>query len=84
MLQTVEVGEQVKLRRLFGLGAGSQVVDQRLRVNLLLDVDRHGGDFERGLIELVLPFPDELRIERRIARIKHALGMQLVLLGERA
>ena len=84
VVKAVEIGEQVKLRRFFGLDAGSQVVDQRLRVNLLLDVDRHGGDFERHLVELVLPLPDKLRIERWIARIEHTLGMQLVLLGKRA
>ena len=40
-----------------------QVVDQRLGVNLLLDVEGRGVDDEIGPVLLVLAAPDELRVE---------------------
>ena len=55
------------------------VVDDRLRVNLLLDVDRHDGDGEVFAVLLVLALPDELRIERRIARVEHRLRRVFVV-----
>ena len=36
-------------------------------MDLLLDVDRHGGHFERPGVLLVLALPDELRVERAVA-----------------
>ena len=63
-----------------GLLDAGQVVDDRLRVNLLLDVDGHDGDGQVFPVLLVLALPDELRIERRVARIEHGLG-GLLLLG---
>ena len=40
-----------------------QVVDQRLRVDFFLDVERRGVDDEVAPVLLVLPAPDELGIE---------------------
>ena len=54
-------------------------VDDRLRVNLLLDVDRHDGDGEVFAVLLVLALPDQLRIERRVARIEHRLRGQFLV-----
>ena len=51
-----------------------RVLDDRLRLNLLLDVDRHDGHGEVFAVLLVLALPDQLRVERRIARVEHGLG----------
>jgi len=76
----VEVAEERQLGlRLARLRRVPQVLDERLRVHLLLDVDGDDGHFERGLVLLVLPCPHELRVERRIARIEHRLRRLLVL-----
>ena len=45
-------------------------------MNLLLDVDRHDGDSEVFAVLLVLALPDQLRVERRIARVEHGLGRE--------
>jgi hypothetical protein len=45
----------------------SRVVDQGLWVDLLLNVERRGVDDEVGPILLVLPAPDELRVEIAVA-----------------
>ena len=42
--------------------AALQIVDDRLRVNLLLDVERRHIDDEIGPVLLVLAAPDELRV----------------------
>ena len=60
----VEVGEEVELV-VAGLLDAGQVLDDGLRMNLLLDVDRHDGDGEVFAVLLVLALPDELRVERR-------------------
>src|SRR5688572_12856804 len=56
----------------------AQVLDQRLRMTLLLDVDGDDGDFERGGVLLVLPFPYELRIQRGVARVEPLRRRRLV------
>jgi hypothetical protein len=53
--------------------ASSTFPSDRLRMNLLLNVDRHDRHLERVPILFVLAFPDQLRIERRIARVQHRL-----------
>ena len=64
----VEVGEQVGN---VGLGlallgrAALQVVDDRLGVDLLLDVERRHVDDEVGPVLPVLAAPDELRVGKR-------------------
>ena len=67
--QAVEVGEQVEL--LGGRGvlaeAAHQVVDQRLGMNLLLDVERRRGHVERRKVLLVFAAPDKLRVEVAVA-----------------
>jgi hypothetical protein len=74
----VEVRKEVEL-----VGAGLvdawQRVDDRLRVNLLLDVNRHYGNGEVLAVLFVLALPDQLRIEGRIAHVEHGLGGVLVL-----
>src|SRR5574337_1183468 len=71
----VEIGEEVGLVvvRLFD---ARQRVDNRLGVDLLLDVDRYDWDGEVLAVLFVLPFPDQLRIEGGIARVEHGLGGQ--------
>ncbi len=58
--------------RLLGVRAGHldprQGIDDRLGMDLFLDVDGHDGHGQLGAVLLVLALPDELRIERRIAR----------------
>src|SRR3546814_18408532 len=68
--QAIEIGEQVgrlRLLRALGRGAAAQVGDDRLRVQLLLDVDGDGIDDERTFILRVLAAPDELRSAERRA-----------------
>jgi hypothetical protein len=67
----VEVGEQVG-RGLAGVvpilpRLAQQVVDQRLRVDLLLDVERRRLDDEVTPVLLVLAAPDELRVQVAVA-----------------
>jgi len=73
--ETVEVGEQ---RRLLVLGrlalarAAAQVVDQRLGVHFLLDVERRRGDHQVAPVGAVLAAPYQLRVE---------VGVAVLLLG---
>lgn len=84
--QAVEVGEEVGHRLgtavLPRLRLPAQVVDQHLRVHLLLDVERRRGHHEVRPVLLVLAAPHELRIEvaiapligdadRRLVRLRH-------------
>src|SRR5438067_548484 len=67
IVEAVEIVEQRQLGLLLsGLRRVAQVLDERLRMHLLLDVDRNDGHLERARILLVLPFPHELRLERRL------------------
>jgi hypothetical protein len=70
-LDAIEVAEQRELR--LGLSGGCglpEVLDDDARVHLLLDIDRDDRYLEIGGVLLVLPFPDELGIEARIARVE--------------
>src|ERR1041385_1932419 len=60
------------------------VLDQRLWVDLLLDVDRHHEHCQVLLILLLLSLPHQLRIERGIAGVQQRLRSGLVLLDETA
>ena len=51
----------------------AQVFDDDLRMDLFLDVNGHGGDFEGRAVLFVLALPDELRVERRVARVEDFL-----------
>jgi len=53
---------------------GHQVVDDRLGMDFLLDVDRHHGNGQSWRSCFVLAPPDELRIERLVARISIVFG----------
>ncbi len=75
--QAVEVGEQVELAA--GMIDVRELIDDRLWVDLLLDVDRHDRHREILAVLLVFALPDQLRIERRVARIKHGLRRVLVV-----
>ena len=56
-----------------------QVVDQRLGMDLFLDVQRRRVDDEVAPVLLVFAAPDELRIEIRVARLADPLGVLLLL-----
>ena len=79
-LNAVEVLEQCELGLGFASSGGlAQVLDDHPRLNLLLNVDRNYWDGEIRAVLLVLTLPDELRIERGIARIQQLLRRALVL-----
>ena len=75
----VEVGEHIKLGVAVALALGQQVGDDRPRVNLLLDVDRRHIHVEVAGVLLVLALPDQLRVQRRVARVAHHLGRGLIV-----
>ena len=67
----VEVGEEIG-RDLPGVvlalpRLAQQIVDEHLRVDLFLNVERRRVDDEIAPVLLILPAPDELRIEIAIA-----------------
>jgi hypothetical protein len=72
-----------KEMRLLAVRAGHlaprQGIDDRLGMDLFLDVDGHDGHGQLGAVLLVLVLPDELRIARRIARVEHGAGRVLVV-----
>ena len=57
----------------------AQIFDDDLWMDLFLDVNRHGGDFEWTGVLFVLALPDQLRVKRRVARVKNGLGLFLVV-----
>ena len=69
----VEVGEEVGREHpgfvLAFLRLAQQVINERLGVDLFLDVERRGVDDEVAPVLLILPAPDELGIEVGVARI---------------
>ena len=71
--EQVEVGEEVELGRATRLSAGlalaQQIIDQHLRVDLLLDVEWRRSDHQIRPILLIFPAPDELRIEVAITAL---------------
>jgi len=81
--QTVEVGEEVLLQTLghAPLRAPHQVGDQRLRVHLLLDVERRRLHHEVGGVLLVLAAPNKLRIKVAIAALIRDAKRRLILLA---
>src|SRR5690242_20079106 len=70
---TVEVGEEVRRERPGLVGVlfrhAQQIVDQHLRVDLLLDVERRCMNDEIAPVLLVLAAPDELRVEVGVAPV---------------
>ena len=48
-------------------------------MDFFLDVNGHRRHFERTGILLVLALPDELWVERRVARVENFLGRLLVI-----
>ncbi|MEQ1760906.1 MAG: hypothetical protein ABL986_21590 [Vicinamibacterales bacterium] len=88
----IEVREQINLRPcrlgLRALGLPQKVVDQHLRVQLLLDVERWRLGDEVAPVLIVLSTPDELRVQVSVsgipdflARSVHGLEHRLVLGG---
>ena len=75
----VQVVEHGQLGRLAAAGCRAQVFHQVVRVDRLLDVDRHRRHGQRLTILLVLALPHQLRVERRVARVEERLGRVLVL-----
>jgi hypothetical protein len=57
----------------------SEVFDDGLRMDLLLNVDRDGGDFQGLAVLLVFAAPNQLRIEVGVAGIAHGEGSFLLL-----
>jgi hypothetical protein len=78
--KTVEIREEQLLRLEFArLRRLAQVLDEGLRVDLLLDVDRHDRHRERLGVLRVLALPHKLRVERGVARVEHGARLLLVL-----
>src|SRR3989304_3281819 len=69
----IEVGKEVGLV-VFRLFNARQCLFDGLRVNLLLNINRHHRDGEVFGVLLVLALPDQLRVERRVTRVEHGLG----------
>ena len=75
--RAVEVGKEVgrgALGQCVGLvlalpRTAQQVVDQRLGVHLLLDIERRGVDDEVAPVLLILAAPHELGVEVGVARV---------------
>lgn len=65
------------------LGSAQQVVDEHLRLDLLLNTERRSVDDEVAPILLVLPAPDELRIKVSVARIAYLLRRLLLFFQNR-
>ena len=61
----------------------AELLDERQRVDRLLDVDRDRRHLEVLAVLLVLALPDELRVERRVAWVAHDRGPLLLGAGER-
>ena len=78
-----EIGREVALVVLAFLGLLQQVVDERLRVDFFLNVEWRGIDDEVAPVLLILPPPDELGIEIRIARVADRLRLFMLLLHDR-
>ena len=79
----VEVVEEVKLHLGCGfLALAQQVINEGLRMHLLLDVERRGMDDEVAPVLLILPTPDELGIEVGIARIPHLARLLMLPLHD--
>ena len=77
MRDAVEVGEEVGREHpslvLALLRGAQQIVDEDLRVNLLLDVERWRVDDEVAPVLLILSAPNELRVEVGVARVARIL-----------
>ena len=73
--------EEVRLIRLLD-ALREEVVDERLGLDLLLDVDGDGEHGEVLPVLLVLAGPDELGIERGVARVANGPRGVLVLIDE--
>ena len=65
------------------LRSAQQIVDQRLGVDLLLDVERRRVDDEVAPVLLILPAPDELGIEVGVARVAESFRFPLLFLHHR-
>jgi hypothetical protein len=82
--QAVEIGEEVRHRRRLLLSPLSalpqEIVDQHLRVHLLLDVERRRLDDQVGPVLLVLAAPDELRVEIAVPPLILFADRRLLLL----
>src|SRR5262249_51841526 len=63
-----------------GFGLTDQVVDQDFGMDLLLDVERRSRHNQAGPVLIILPAPDELRIEIPVAAVVSQLDRRLLLL----
>jgi hypothetical protein len=87
------LGDTVEIRKevggdLSGLmlalpGFAQQVVDEHLRVDFFLDVERRCVNDEVAPVLLILPAPDKLWIEVGVARVADLLRILLLLLKHR-
>ncbi len=79
----VEVGEQIGRVRAFAvlalLRGAQQVIDQYLRMNLFLDVERRRVDDEIAPVLLVLATPNKLGVKVGVAGIADLLRLLLLL-----
>jgi hypothetical protein len=81
-LEAVKIGKELKLGGFAFFGLGTEVFDDVLGVNLLLNVDRHSGHFQVFGVLLVLTLPDKLRVEGGVAGIENSLWFGFVLSHE--
>jgi hypothetical protein len=79
--QAVKVGKKVDLTIGRFLNAWQRIND-RLRLNFFLNVNRYDWNGEIGAILFVLAFPHELRVKRRVARIEHCRRRGFILCDE--
>ena len=77
-----EVGAAVRIGGPALAEGGAQVLDQRLGVDLLLEVDGRGLDDEVGPVGEVLAAPDELRVEVGVAALPGGADRVAVGVGE--
>ena len=79
----VEVVEEIELHLGCSfLALAQEVINERLGMHLLLNVERRGVDDEVAPVLLILPTPDELGIEVGIARIPHLARLLMLPLHD--
>ena len=74
----VEVIKQIELLRRVPL-MRPQVLDDGLRLDLLLNVDGRDGNGQGFQVFLILALPHQLRVQRRVARVEHGAGLLFIL-----
>ena len=79
----VEAAEQICLWCGFLRGDALQIADQRLGIQLFLNVNRHSLNAQRRAVLLILPAPDQLRVQVRVAWIELGFSPRFLLRHQR-